>query len=140
MTIIASDSNNLMHKLFRTRCLPERLSAQALLLWIILACLSIPSRVATVSDPHDLDTRLLRTINNARSPFIGGIVNVVDYTVEPVGYSLPVLFMGTGVLVKDEDFFDTGFLMATAELTSVVLTQSLKRIVARARPSSWQQY
>ena len=100
---------------------------------ILTLLLTIPPCNRT-SAQNDIDTRLFRAINNGRSTILGSIINITDQTVEPVGVSLPVVFLGIGAAARDEETFDTGFLLAGSEIATSMITQSLKHLVSRERP------
>ncbi len=117
-----------------TLSLPDRRSVQALLFLCLLLMPLVPARVECQDNPDTFDAKLYRSINGARSPFIGHVVNITDYTAEPAGYALPLLFMGIGSATRDEETFDTGYLLAGAEISTTIIIQSLKHIVSRDRP------
>jgi undecaprenyl-diphosphatase len=92
------------------------------------------SRHFKSNDPDNLDVRLFRTINNARSPFKDGFFDLFDRSMAPVAILFPAsLFIYARAYDKTYDE-NTAYLLTAAELTNGALTFGTKMTVRRKRP------
>lgn len=86
------------------------------------------------SEPKNIDVSLFRTINNARNGFSNTVIPVSDKSVLPVSLVLPVGLAGLSRANKNYYDENSAVLLGLSEITSTLLTASIKYTVKRDRP------
>ncbi len=88
----------------------------------------------SISEPQNIDVSLFRTINNARNGFSNTMIPVSDKSVLPVSLVLPVGLAGLSRANKNYYDENSAVLLGLSEITSTLLTASIKYTVKRDRP------
>lgn len=86
------------------------------------------------SEQQNLDVSLFRTINNARNGFSSTVIPISDKSVLPVSLVLPVGLAGLSRANKNYYDENSAVLLGLSEITSTLLTASIKYTVKRDRP------
>jgi membrane-associated phospholipid phosphatase len=99
--------------------------------WIIILIFFLSG---TLVNGQNADISLLRDINHHRiegsDPFFEGVTNSTSI----VGFSIPTLITGYGLIKHDTITLDKGIEIGTALLVSGAVTLILKKLVNRPRP------
>jgi len=102
-------------------------SCAAISLLIILSPIKAQER-------EDLDVRIFRSINGLQDTSSNGFIEYLDHSSLPTFGALPVGFLVVGTATGDRAVFETGLLLAAAQLTTLGLTVTLKEMTGRQRP------
>ncbi len=83
---------------------------------------------------QNADIRILREINLNRNVHLDGTFKTITNSITPVSVAAPFLVFGTGLLKKDKDLQQKGFVLGASFLVNAAITTSLKKIINRPRP------
>jgi undecaprenyl-diphosphatase len=99
-----------------------------------LLFLAVYMRAFSQTDPSNIDVRLFREINNSQSQFKSSLFGVTDNSVRPLVVAVPVSLMLYGLISDQNEIFESGVLVGSAEVLSYSIRYVLKAGLKRQRP------
>lgn len=92
------------------------------------------SNSLTQSIENNFDIKLFRKINNYRTSFLDGFLNITDKSMLPVSIALPVTLFAYGRWKNRSYDENTAVLIGVSETMNFLLTGGIKILVKRPRP------
>ena len=86
------------------------------------------------ADPANFDVRMFRTINNSQTHFKSSVLGVTDNSVWPIVIAAPASLTMYGLLSEQNDVFESGVLVGSAEVLAYSIRYAFKIGIKRQRP------